>query len=153
MISKIILCKKAQTESDATPNYYLCSAIVIFKKDLPISHGYCEFYRENEDIYIHSKGWSIPKESLIRTIQIYVRNKLEDILTGQIITLEAANKKAESILRKQGRYYVDDFDIEDLPPEIIEQIDEFPEEMKEEILQLEKKIQEITNRVNASWKQ
>ncbi|WP_042349160.1 hypothetical protein [Bacillus massiliigorillae] len=152
MISTIILCKRPNFEKSPTPANFLCSAIVIFKEELPITHGYCEIFKNNEDIYIHSKGWSIPQESLIRTIQMYVRNKLNDIEAGNISTADKARTKAERYLIKQGRSFATDLDMDNLPKEIQECVEDYPPEMKAEILSLDQEIQNITDRVNAAWK-
>jgi len=149
MIEKILLCKHPSMEN--APSDFLCSAILIFNDNLPIIHAYCEILQKNEDIHIQTTGWSIPNESMIKKIQMYVRNKMDVIKAEKIPTFEESSKQRTAYLRKQGRYFEGDFEANGLRDEQRIITNETDPEIKALEKEYQKQMQSINDDVNKEW--
>ncbi|MGM9926821.1 MAG: hypothetical protein ACI35P_02630 [Bacillus sp. (in: firmicutes)] len=152
MISKIILCKQPLFLEDEQDMNHICGAILIFKKDMPFARAYCGIVQEGENLYIETKGWSLLDECLIRKIQLYVRNKMSLIESGQLPSYEKAVQKADHIITQnmssaEKEFYLF-FDKHDELSEFeIEESAEFTEFAK----RIEQESREINDRVNREW--
>ena len=151
MIEKIILCQHPNIEN--APANFLCSAILIFKENMPIEHAYCEILKDQEDLFIQTSGWSIAKECTIKKIQMYVRNKSDIIKAGEIPAFETACKQRNKLLMKQGRYFEEDFEAIELTDEEQSIANETHPKLEALEKAFQKDMQSIVDNVNEEWKQ
>lgn len=149
MISKILLCERPHFAGKPKPDHFLCSAFIFFKENLPLTYGYCEILQDNNDIFIKTNGWYIPSESFIQSVHLYVRNKLEDIKAGRLLTAKEAIKQKDIILRKHGLF---EDTIGALTEEEVEIMSQSPEDKDEMTWRAAWHMALIEERVNAAWK-
>ncbi|WP_042351270.1 hypothetical protein [Bacillus massiliigorillae] len=146
MIEKMILCKHPKEQN--APSNLLCSAVLIFKEGHPLVYAYCDILIENEDIHIQSHGWGIATESMIKKIQMYVRNKIDAIETGKIPTFAEACKRRDTLLRKQGRYFEEEIKHVEITEEEQEILHTSHVELEAMKAQVRKEMQELIKKVN-----
>ncbi|WP_462405908.1 hypothetical protein [Gracilibacillus sp. Marseille-QA3620] len=146
MIEKILLYQHPNIE--IKPADYLCGAMLIFKGNQPIIHSSCDILLKDGDLYLGAEGWGITNESVIKKIQMYVRNKIDVIEAGKLPTFEEACQQVNIILRKRGDYFGGEFGQIDSPNE--EQGYETEIDIQE--VELHENMQAIVNKVNDEWK-